>query len=374
MGNKGCLHIAEALKTNSSLTEINISCCGIASDGIEGLRDALMLNSNLQSLDLSDNSLLTKGIGFLSEGLAVNNGVENINLTNTGIGVKGGETLSKSLKENYSLHTLILGSNQIKKHGATMFAELFAVNNTLKNVDLSFNQISALGIKALLTALNKDFDAEAADAISGPKNMQEELVMKNFSEIFAVEEDEESLRIRREKTTRERKNKLINLDLKLTGNIYSRAEGEVSSAQVMVPPKMARSKLNFEHATKEKLDVPMWQIGATTDVAESVNKKNVKRRGSFSLVAPEAFDDEAFTEGKNFILSEGYIKELKKSSSEGVFDKAEPVERPRWREEMKLGRTLGVGGEGAWDHAFAHEKVESEKEGKKKPINWDDPV
>lgn len=241
MGSKGCIHVGEALKCNVVLQELNLSCCGIDSEGCEVLRDALKINATLKVLDLSDNSLLTQGVGYLSEGLGCGKekgrGLREIDLTNVGLGVRAGEALGKALEGNLTLEKLVMGSNQIKNQGAKAMAAMLKVNVALRVVDLSFNGISSVGIKSLLVALNVDFDADGVTNLS-MQSMDETIIkdkMKTLGQMGMKKKDEEVGYIAHRLTQEQEeqkletlRNKALELDLILVGNVYSKADGEVS--------------------------------------------------------------------------------------------------------------------------------------------------
>jgi len=299
MGSKGCMHIAEALGVNRTLKELLLDCCGIDAEGCRALGEVLAVNNVLQKLDLSDNSILTKGVESLCAGLKENRGIRELNMTNTGIGVKASECLSECLRHNEVIRELNVSNNQVRNHGCKQFADMLAVNVSLVKLDLSFNMISAIGVNSIVESVNK-------------------------RDTFKYEVG---------------KMKALELDVKLVGNLFSKDAGVVDESQLVVLPKMARSKMVFDSASSDSRDVPMWQK------ERADNNKNFVRRGSFSVAAGKEFDD-VVDVGKKFW--NGGL--LKSSSTDvlgggglgagakqlGVVTKiAEQVDVPRFRERME---------------------------------------
>ncbi|GMH70973.1 hypothetical protein TrLO_g7500 [Triparma laevis f. longispina] len=301
MGSKGALHLAEALKHNFVLRELLIDCCGIDAEGARGLGEVLCVNKSLTRLDLADNSLLTKGVNCIAMGLKENVGIKDINLTNTGIGVKSSEKLSDALKVNTTLEVLNLSNNQVRNHGCIKLAEMLEVNHTLRSLDLGFNGINAAGINAIVTA------------------------MKTTSE---SREDA----------------KALELDVILVGNQFSKTVGEVQNAQIMVPPKLARSKITWENATTSSIDVPMW--------SKKEENVNFVRRPSFSQAAGEEFD--LAHPHSEFAITNNLITSKSEDNFGIITEVAEPVDVPRWRETMKkAGNNVeNIEGVSSWNNAF----------------------
>jgi Ran GTPase-activating protein (RanGAP) involved in mRNA processing and transport len=300
MGSKGCAHLAEALGANRSLRELVLDCCGIDEEGCAALGEMLEENFVLQKLDLSDNSVLNGGAVSLFGGLEKNRGLTELNLTNTGIGVKASEVIAETLRVNEFLSDLNLSNNQVRNYGCEKLAEMLAENVVLRRLNLSFNLISSIGINKIVDSINKR------------ETMKFEVGMM----------------------------KALELDIVLVGNLFSKDVEVGGESQLVVLPKMARSKMIFDNATSDSRDVPMWQ--KSRDDAN----KNFVRRKSFSAVAGDEFD-EVVDVGKQFPLTGTMIK----SSSEdvlggggpsghakqlGLITKiAEPVDVPRWRGRME---------------------------------------
>jgi len=309
MGSKGLLHLSEALKANNCLRELILDCCGIDAEGCKGLAEALKINKTLVKLDLADNNLLTDGLVALAEGIKENKGVRELNLTNTGVGVKASERLADALIVNKVLEVLNMSSNQIRNHGCKKLSEMLGENNVLRMLDLSFNYISAIGIASMMDVLA---------------------------------------------STREGRTKSLGLDVKLTGNQYSKMKDEVENSQVVVPPKLARSKITWDHKSEDNLDRTMW--------SKKKENNNFVRRPSFSDAAGEAFD---LDDGSSkFSITNNLITSKSMETFGVITDQAEPVDVPRWRANMEEhGNDVAkIKGPDTWNDMFKFEKVKDKVE------------
>ncbi|KAF9199684.1 hypothetical protein BGZ59_003765, partial [Podila verticillata] len=93
------------------------------------LSEALKTNLTLTTLNLGFNSIYENGAVALSEALKTNSSLTTLNLGVNSIGDDGAQMLSEALKANSTLITLDLGSNSIGDNGAQALAEAFKANS-----------------------------------------------------------------------------------------------------------------------------------------------------------------------------------------------------------------------------------------------------
>ena len=187
----GVVHIAESLKHNHSLIELNLGNCGITEEGFKAICDALMVSrrslrvQNLQEssvkerrckaigdalvidislhvLDPCHNPIIASAI-HVAESLKHNRSLVEVNLGKCGITEKGAESLGTSLKENDSLQTLILRGNDLSDGGAAHIADGLRYNNCLKKLDISFCNIGDQGMKSVASVLELNCSLEELD-------------------------------------------------------------------------------------------------------------------------------------------------------------------------------------------------------------------
>ncbi|KAF9536772.1 hypothetical protein EC957_009735, partial [Mortierella hygrophila] len=153
IGSDGAKALAEALKTNSTLTTLNLWYNSIGSDEAKALAEALKTNSTLTTLNLERNSIGSDGANALAEALKTNSTLTTLNLESNSIGSDEAKALAEALKTNSTLTTLDLRGNSIGSDGAKALAEALKTNSTLTTLDLGGNSIGSDGAKALAEAL-----------------------------------------------------------------------------------------------------------------------------------------------------------------------------------------------------------------------------
>ncbi|KAF9280109.1 hypothetical protein BGZ68_007479 [Mortierella alpina] len=153
IGDNGAKALAEALKTNSTLTTLNLRYNSIGDSGGQALVEALMTNSTLTTLDLAHNSIGDNGGQALGEALKTNSTLTTLDLSGNSIGVHGGQALGETLKTNSTLTTLDLSGNSIGVNGGQALGEALKTNSTLTILNLRATSIGDNGAKALGEAL-----------------------------------------------------------------------------------------------------------------------------------------------------------------------------------------------------------------------------
>ncbi|KAL1510401.1 hypothetical protein AB1Y20_006710 [Prymnesium parvum] len=172
----GALHISEALRSNSSLKELDLqmNClCDLIPDGsgefnpngLKKLLEALKINDSITVLDLSNNlvcgvfegmddpsSHTCEAVQELAETLAANHSITSINLSGNFLRADGVALVAKALKGNKVLKTLEcaitalpsalrVNSNVVKTYTAIVqLAESLTVNKTITSIDLRENK------------------------------------------------------------------------------------------------------------------------------------------------------------------------------------------------------------------------------------------
>ncbi|KAG0337115.1 hypothetical protein BG000_005814 [Podila horticola] len=87
------------LKTNSTLTTLNLGMNSIGDNGGLALAETLKINSTLTTLDLESNSIEDNGAQVLSDALKTNSTLTALKLPNNSIGDNGALALSQVLKD-----------------------------------------------------------------------------------------------------------------------------------------------------------------------------------------------------------------------------------------------------------------------------------
>ncbi|KAL0229540.1 hypothetical protein GEMRC1_014157 [Eukaryota sp. GEM-RC1] len=122
------LLLTEALKTNTTVTGVDLTEISIGAEGARTLAEALKVNTSVTSINLSVNSIRDEGARALAEVLKVNTSVTIVNLGGNSIGDEGARALADALTVNASITSIDLRFNSIGDEGARALAEALKVN------------------------------------------------------------------------------------------------------------------------------------------------------------------------------------------------------------------------------------------------------
>ncbi len=162
IGTIGAILLANAIQVNSSITNLFVWECSIASslefdskgkDGIYALADALKVNNTIKIIDLSWNNLGDEGACYLANSLIANNSLRGLVIESNGIDNLGAAAIASALLVNASLEALYLGNNNIGPIGAGAIADSLKTNTALKSLYLGNTHIGANGAKKIGEAL-----------------------------------------------------------------------------------------------------------------------------------------------------------------------------------------------------------------------------
>lgn len=111
IGRKGGLAIADALKTNETLTEINLAINKLDDVVISKLAEVLQTNTTLRKLDLSQNKISVTGVQKIVCLLSVNTSLTKLGLCCNNFNSKIGSIIADALQKNETLIELNLFFN-----------------------------------------------------------------------------------------------------------------------------------------------------------------------------------------------------------------------------------------------------------------------
>ena len=163
IGDGGATALAEMLKENRTLQQLYVSNNSIGDGGATALAEMLKENRTLQQLDVSRNSIGDGGATALAEMLKENRTLQQLDVSSNSIGVRGATALAEMLKENRTLQQLNVNFNSIGDGGATALAEILKENRTLQQLNVSFNSIGVGGATALTEMLKENRTLQQLD-------------------------------------------------------------------------------------------------------------------------------------------------------------------------------------------------------------------
>ena len=124
IGDQGAMYLAEGLKLNCTLKKLNISDCGISSEGVNNIAHALTINKTLQNLDVEGNEITDAGVVCLAKALKANVSLTNLNLARCGMTDESLSVLGTCLAENRSIKTLRIGQQQVQSYFKNQTAKI----------------------------------------------------------------------------------------------------------------------------------------------------------------------------------------------------------------------------------------------------------
>jgi Ran GTPase-activating protein (RanGAP) involved in mRNA processing and transport len=155
MGDEGAVHIAAALRANTTLERIELGFNWIGAAGMRALCDVLCAaNATLTHLIFGQNDAGDAGAAALADMLRVNASVAFVDLRSNGVGDIGAASIGGALRANACLTRLDLRGNRIGAEGCVaLAAALVDANGSLQRLNLENNAIGGDGAHALSDAL-----------------------------------------------------------------------------------------------------------------------------------------------------------------------------------------------------------------------------
>ncbi|KAL0235758.1 hypothetical protein GEMRC1_002340 [Eukaryota sp. GEM-RC1] len=123
----------------SYITSLFLDCNRIGAEGAIALAETLKTNITLEKLYLHDNSMGGEGVIALANALKTNSTVTEIILSNNVIYDEGAFAFAELLKINSTLTILDLSGNPLGPEGATTLAEVMEVNSSITEIDVTVN-------------------------------------------------------------------------------------------------------------------------------------------------------------------------------------------------------------------------------------------
>lgn len=173
IGDDGAVPLALGLKANTTLTTLNLSSNNLWEKGITAIAMALRENTTLRTLHIAYNNfddreaeeedapfqesaqapLENKGGFFLGQMLGINHTLTTLDLESCEINFEIAQYLARGLGANTALTTLSLQENKLGDESASALARALQTNQTLTSLNLAANYIGDHGTSALAQAL-----------------------------------------------------------------------------------------------------------------------------------------------------------------------------------------------------------------------------
>eukprot|EP00771_Trimastix_marina_P002282 gnl/Trimastix_PCT/3402.p1 GENE.gnl/Trimastix_PCT/3402~~gnl/Trimastix_PCT/3402.p1 ORF type:complete len:405 (-),score=82.97 gnl/Trimastix_PCT/3402:30-1175(-) len=223
IGNRGALHLAQALQVNEQMRELDLDNCELETESVIAFSTMLLSNTTLASLSLSNPrlfSLQEETVMHFAAMLTTNTSLVRLDLSKHAMRDEACRTLCAHLQRNASLQSLSLrcnrltmeggialggllctspivelnlSANRIADPGAVAIARSLASNTSLLTLDLSYNGIGPQGLTEIAHALRANealttlrlwgnrFDSSAAGALG--KAIEENQVLTEIGRV-----------------------------------------------------------------------------------------------------------------------------------------------------------------------------------------------
>ena len=154
--------ITKYLKMNKALFELNLSNCGIG-EVADKLAEAIKVNTILKNLDISCNTIYPSGIEAISGCLETNKALTKLNVSENSIGDSGATSLAKFIQVNTTLLELDVSKNQISNHGVMRIIEACR-SRTLNKLVCRHNNLSKSELESINEYIKKENAVQTFDA------------------------------------------------------------------------------------------------------------------------------------------------------------------------------------------------------------------
>nr|KAJ3422966.1 Leucine-rich repeat-containing protein 45 [Polyrhizophydium stewartii] len=174
LGDDGCILIAGALKTNTTVTYLDLRGNSIRADGAIALGQMLKINTALKrqgilfrpghgpcdilNLEWNCIGIWESGVRAIADALSINQTLEELDLRNNKIGPQASHHIALCLKHNTRLRKLDFRWNNAGLIGGRAFLDLLKWNVVLMDLDMTGNEIPEDIHRGIASALERNRD------------------------------------------------------------------------------------------------------------------------------------------------------------------------------------------------------------------------
>lgn len=169
-GNEGCVAFERILnKCSDKLVDVRFSGTRAGSEGSKHITDALKDLSdsgklqNLVRLDLADNTF-SEEVSYtgLADALKTCTKLTHLNINDCSLGDEGIELICMALLESKAnLHEFIIGGNEITASGAKLIAKVVKLlGKHIKRFSAEDNELTSRGVKRIVDSIGPDYDIQ----------------------------------------------------------------------------------------------------------------------------------------------------------------------------------------------------------------------
>ncbi|KAI9139997.1 hypothetical protein BKA69DRAFT_1039607 [Paraphysoderma sedebokerense] len=163
MGDDACTVLCSALKTNTTVRKLDLRGNNIRSEGAVSIAQLIKVNSAIKTLSLEWNCIgvWDTGVKAIADALKMNTTLVELDLRNNKIGPSGVEVLALSLKHNTGLKRLDLRWNNAGLMGGKALVDMLQWNTVITEIELAGNEVSEECSRSISIALQKNHSQHA---------------------------------------------------------------------------------------------------------------------------------------------------------------------------------------------------------------------
>ena len=153
-----CVCLGQLLRhpIHCKIEDLNLTRCGLTSDGVGEVVSGLSDNHTLRVLALSDNQVRSEGAVAIATMLKTNSSLEGLYLQFCSIGSSGGVELGRALERNKTLRGLWLFGNPLGDDGVRGLSEGLETNSSLEVLGLGGDKsLGEEGVSLLLKCVEE---------------------------------------------------------------------------------------------------------------------------------------------------------------------------------------------------------------------------
>lgn len=157
IGDAGAIALAEALKTNASITQVTLHHNSIGDAGAAALADAIKINTTLVDISLLGNSIGASGADALANAMKLNSTITDMWVSDDDdIPDQSRDAIRAAFKRNETAKKYGFDATRYKADPVAVLAPWLCSNTTVKRLHLQFNHIGDPEVAALAPALKSN--------------------------------------------------------------------------------------------------------------------------------------------------------------------------------------------------------------------------
>jgi Ran GTPase-activating protein (RanGAP) involved in mRNA processing and transport len=134
--------LTQLISDNLTLKQLNVSGCGLRSNGAAAIGDGLGKNHSLKVLLVASNGFEEEKINILADGLLRNSALQALDLSYNRLTDRAGTWIGSAIRTHSTLSQLLLRDNELKDESGQLFADLTRTHRQLVRISVENNPMS----------------------------------------------------------------------------------------------------------------------------------------------------------------------------------------------------------------------------------------